>query len=226
MFRRFVPGEISGAPGVQIAASAENLDAVGGDYFEVVHRDQNTAICVGDVVGKGLPAAFLLSSLHACAKPLLNQMLEPAEMCRRLNSSICGLDLNGRFISLVYGVIDREARRFCYSNAGHNPPLLVRSEGVTQLSCGGRILGFTESTYPAEVIQLGPGDRLVFYTDGITENRNARGEEFGISGLMAVSSQNRASTAKDLQIEIMEAARRHGNGRFEDDATVVAVTLE
>jgi sigma-B regulation protein RsbU (phosphoserine phosphatase) len=226
MFRRFVPGEVAGAPGLEIAASAENLDSVGGDYFEAVHHGAKTAICLGDVVGKGFSAAFLLSSLHALAKPLLKQMLEPADMCSRLNASICELGLNGRFISLVYGVIDRESRRFCYSNAGHNPPLLVQSEGVTQLSCGGRILGFDPSTYAAETVQLRSGDRLVFYTDGISENRNSLGEEFGISRIIEAATRRRAGAAKDLQADIMEAARRHGNGRFEDDATVIVVAIE
>ncbi len=147
MFHRFVPGQVASAPGVEIAASSENLETVGGDYFEVLHQGAQTAICVGDVIGKGLPAAFLLSSLHAFAKPLLKEMAQPAEMCRRLNTSICDLNLNGRFISLIYGVLDRESRRFSYSNAGHNPPLLVRAEGVQQLSSGGCIMGFNESDY-------------------------------------------------------------------------------
>jgi sigma-B regulation protein RsbU (phosphoserine phosphatase) len=226
MFRRFVPGEVAGAPGVEIAATSESLEAVGGDYFEVLHSGAQTAICLGDVVGKGFSAAFLLSSLHACAKPLLKQMLDPAEMCRRLNASICELDLNGRFISLVYAVIDRSSRSLSYSNAGHNPPLLVRPEGVTQLSCGGRILGFDESTYSAETLQLRSGDRLVLYTDGITENRNSQGEEFGMGRLMEVAARHRTQPAKDLQAEIQAEARRFGKGRFEDDATVIVVTID
>src|SRR5260370_27931144 len=126
MFHRFVPAEVAGAPGAKIAASSENLETVGGDYFEVLHDGDKTAICVGDVIGKGFPAAFLLSSLHTSVKPLLKKMPEPAEMCFRLNASICELDLNGRFISLVYGVLDRQSRQFSYCNAGHNPPLLAR----------------------------------------------------------------------------------------------------
>lgn len=226
MVHRFVPGEVTDAPGVEIAASSENLEGVGGDYFEVRHGGAKTAICVGDVVGKGFSAAFLLSGLHASAKPLLKKMPEPAEMCRRLNASICELDLNGRFISLVYGVLDRESRRFSYSNAGHNPPLLVRPEGVEQLSAGGRILGFNESSYAEETIQLRSGDQLVFYTDGITETRNARGEEFGLARLIEVAKGHRAQAAKELQNELLDAARRHGNGRFEDDATLIVMSIQ
>lgn len=226
MFHRFVPGEVAGAPGVEIAASSENLEAVGGDYFEVLHAGNKTAICVGDVIGKGFSAAFLLSSLHASAKPLLKKLPEPAEMCTRLNASICELDLNGRFISLVYGVLDRESRRFSYSNAGHNPPLLVRTEGVTQLSAGGRILGFNESSYVAETIQLRSGDRLVFYTDGITETRDPQGEEFGMARLIETAARHRTRAAKELKQELLDAARQHGNGRFEDDATVIVMSIQ
>jgi FixJ family two-component response regulator len=225
MFNRFVPGEVSGAPGVEIASGSENLEAVGGDYFEVLHAGAKTAICVGDVIGKGFAAAFLLSGLHASVKPLLKQMPEPEEMCSRLNASICELDLNGRFISLVYGVLDRDSRTFTYSNAGHNPPLLVRPEGVTQLSIGGRILGFNESSYSSEAIQLRSGDRLVFYTDGITENRNSQGEEFGISRLAEMAEAYRTRPPMELKQELLDAARQHGNGRFEDDATVIVVSI-
>lgn len=226
MFHRFVPDQVVGAPGVDIAASSENLETVGGDYFEVLHQGSKTAICVGDVIGKGFSAAFLLSSLHASVKPLLKQMPEPSEMCTRLNASICELDLNGRFISLVYGVIDRESRRFTYSNAGHNPPLLVRQDSVEQLSAGGRILGLKESSYSAETIQLQSGDRLIFYTDGITETRNAEGEEFGAARLIETASRCRTLAAGELKQELLNAALRHGNGRFEDDATVIVVTIE
>lgn len=226
MFHRFVPGQVAGAPGVDIAASSENLETVGGDYFEVVHQGNKTAICVGDVIGKGFSAAFLLSSLHASVKPLLKQMPEPAEMCARLNASICELDLNGRFISLVYGVIDRESREFTYSNAGHNPPLLVRQNSVEQLSAGGRILGLKESTYSAATIQLQSGDRLIFYTDGITETRDDEGEEFGAARLIDTASRCRTLPAPELKQELLNAALRHGNGRFEDDATVIVITIE
>lgn len=226
MFHRFVPEKVAGAPGIDIAATSENLEAVGGDYFEVLHQANKTAICVGDVIGKGFSAAFLLSSLHASVKPLLKQMPEPAEMCARLNASLCELDLNGRFISLVYGVLDRESRLFGYSNAGHNPPLLVRENSVEQLSAGGRILGLKESSYSADTIQLQSGDRLIFYTDGITETRNAEGEEFGADRLSEAASRCRTLPAAEMKQELLNAARRHGNGRFEDDATVIVLTIE
>jgi len=178
------------------------------------------------VIGKGFPAAFLLAGLHASAKPLIKKMPGPAEFCGRLNASICELDLDGRFISLVYGVLDRTQRRFRYSNAGHNPPLLVRDEReVIQLSAGGRILGFPESSYAEETIQLQPGDRLVFYTDGITEARNPQGEEFGTARLSECARGGRTLPAEELKQEILRTALRHGDGRFEDDATVIVMAI-
>jgi sigma-B regulation protein RsbU (phosphoserine phosphatase) len=226
MFHRFVPETVTGAPGVDIAASSENLEAVGGDYFEVLHQGNKTAICVGDVIGKGFAAAFLLSSLHASVKPLLKQMPEPSDMCSRLNASLCELDLDGRFISLVYGVLDRESGRFSYSNAGHNPPLLVRGESVEQLSVGGRILGVKDSSYSAETVQLEAGDRLIFYTDGITETRNSEGDEFGVARLIEAALRSRTLSATEMKQALLNDARRHGNDRFEDDATVIVVSIE
>ncbi len=226
MFRRFVPTNVFSAPGVEVSASSENLGAVGGDYLEVLHSGDNTAICVGDVIGKGFPAAFLLAGLHASAKPLIKKMPAPADFCSRLNASICELDLDGRFISLVYGVLDRTQRQFRYSNAGHNPPLLVRAEGdVVQLSAGGRILGFPESSYAEETIQLQPGDRLVFYTDGITEARNSHGEEFGTARLVECARDGRTLPAEELKQEILRTALQYGDGRFEDDATVIVMAI-
>ncbi len=226
MFRRFVPTKVFSAPGIEVSATSENLGAVGGDYLEVLHSGDNTVICVGDVIGKGFPAAFLLAGLHACAKPLIKKMPGPAEFCGRLNASICELDLDGRFISLVYGVLDRTQRRFRYSNAGHNPPLLVRDKReVIQLSAGGRILGFPESSYAEETIQLQPGDRLVFYTDGITEARNPQGEEFGTARLAECVRGGRTLPAEELKQEILRTALRHGDGRFEDDATVIVMAI-
>jgi len=226
MFRRFVPTRVFSAPGVDVSATSENLGSVGGDYLEVLHSGDHTAICVGDVIGKGFPAAFLLAGLHASAKPLIKKMPGPAEFCGRLNASICELDLDGRFISLVYGVLDRTQRRFRYSNAGHNPPLLVRDEReVIQLSAGGRILGFPESSYAEETIQLQPGDRLVFYTDGITEARNPQGEEFGTARLAECVRGGRTLPAEELKQEILRTALRHGDGRFEDDATVIVMAI-
>ena len=226
MFRRFVPTKVFSAPGIEVSATSENLGAVGGDYLEVLHSGDNTVICVGDVIGKGFPAAFLLAGMHASAKPLIKKMPGPAEFCGRLNASICELDLDGRFISLVYGVLDRTQRRFRYSNAGHNPPLLVRDEReVIQLSAGGRILGFPESSYAEETIQLQPGDRLVFYTDGITEARNPQGEEFGTARLAECVRGGRTLPAEELKQEILRTALRHGDGRFEDDATVIVMAI-
>lgn len=226
MFHRFVPEKVSGARGVDIAASSENLETVGGDYFEVLHQGNKTAICVADVIGKGFSAAFLLSSLHASMKPLFKHMLEPSEMCSRLNASICELDLNGRFISLVYGVLDRESRRFSYSNAGHNPPLLIRRDSVEQLSAGGRVLGIKDSSYSAETVQLEAGERLILYTDGITETRNSEGEEFGAMRLIETASRFRALPSSEMKEELLNAARCHGNGRFEDDTTVIVMLIE
>ena len=87
-------------------------------------------------------------------------------------------------------------------------------------------MGLKESTYSAETIQLEPGDRLIFYTDGITETRNSEGEEFGSARLIAAATRCRAFTADEMKQELFNQARSHGNGGFEDDATVVVMSIE
>jgi serine phosphatase RsbU (regulator of sigma subunit) len=93
------------------------------------------------------------------------------------------------------------------------------------LSAGGRILGYLESSYAEETIQLQPGDRLVFYTDGITETRNPQGEEFGTARLLECACKGRSLPAEELKQEILRAALHHGEGRFEDDATVIVMAI-
>jgi len=227
MFRKFVPGDVMSAPGVDISAFSQNLEAVGGDYFEVVHQADKTAICVGDVIGKGLPAAFLLSSLHASSRPLMKELQPPAQMCSRLNGSICELNLNNRFISFFYCVLDRRTRTLTYSNAGHNPPLLVRSDGsFSQLSNGGRVLGFCEQTYTEEKMELQPGDKLLLFTDGLIEARSPMGEEFGLVRLVDLSVSNRHLSAGDLKRRITESASQFSGARFEDDCTLIVASVE
>ena len=133
----------------------------------------------------------------------------------------------GKFVSFFFAVIDAESRNFCYSNAGHNPPILVRSDGTAlELRVGGGVLGlFSDWTYEQTQLKLESGDRLVLYTDGITEAESLDNEEFGIERVKEIGIRHRADSAEEIQRSLMKAVTLHCEERFHDDATVVVIAV-
>jgi sigma-B regulation protein RsbU (phosphoserine phosphatase) len=130
-------------------------------------------------------------------------------------------------VTFCYAKIDVGTGKLTYANAGHNPPLLVRASGaIDQLSPGGTVLGvFSESTYEQGTFAIGPGDRLVFYTDGITEGRNPAGDEFGEDGLAQSALRHRALGADDMLAAMLRDVETFNAGVYEDDATLIVAAL-
>jgi sigma-B regulation protein RsbU (phosphoserine phosphatase) len=131
------------------------------------------------------------------------------------------------FVSFFYAIIDAERKRLTYCNAGHNPPILFRRNGSTKtLDCGGAILGvFEDWKYAEQEIALDLHDRLVMYTDGITESHNALGEEFGERGLINLTLQLRDSEPIEMTDALFRAVSEFNSGNFEDDLTVLALAV-
>lgn len=210
----------------EIAALTRPLRAVGGDYYNVTRMDdRRTAICIADVAGKGMPAALLMSSLQAAMQSLSSQNLEPQEMCRRLNRILCALTPMGKFISLFYGVLDSSERRLTYCNAGHNPPLLIRADGQAgELAAEGAVLGqFPDWSYRQNHMQLGSGDRLLLFTDGMVEASNTSEEPFEEHNLIRIARENPRTTARELMDLLIGAAFQHCGGHFQDDASLIVL---
>src|SRR5262249_11912172 len=138
-----LPKTIPQAKDYEIAGMTQPVRYVGGDYYNVVRiSETQTALCIADVAGKGMPAALLMSSLQAALKPLIWDCGSPRELCRRLNRILCEIAPVGKFVSFFYGVLDSTDNRLTYCNAGHNPPLLIRSNGVaSELNAAGAVLG-------------------------------------------------------------------------------------
>jgi sigma-B regulation protein RsbU (phosphoserine phosphatase) len=134
---------------------------------------------------------------------------------------------SGRFATFCYARIEPDSGQVAYSNAGHNPPLLVRADGtVESLSQGGMVLGiFPDNVYEQAVIAVAPGDRLVFYTDGITEARGSDGEEYGEERLTAVALAARAQPVEVMKDALMADVQAFTTGKFDDDATLIVVGL-
>jgi sigma-B regulation protein RsbU (phosphoserine phosphatase) len=222
--QRLIPSAIPRFNGLRIAGAWRPARTVSGDYFDVLRFDDDTvAVCIADVCGKGMPAAMMMANLQAAVKTAVANRLGPSELCASVNRIMCGNMSGGGFITFFYAVL---SDTLTYCNAGHNPPFLIRPDGaVTRLDCGGGILGvFAHWNYEQQEVRPGPGDRLLMYTDGVTENRNAEGEEFGEQRLAALAAGSSSATA--LTQAVIAAASAFSNGNFEDDVTVLAVSAD
>lgn len=221
-----LPKNLPEIPGYDIAAMTQPLKFVGGDYYNVVRlSERDTVFCIADVAGKGMPAALLMSSLHAAMKPLMWQRPAPAELCHRLNRILCDFIPVGKFCSFFYGVLDSVENRLSYCNAGHNPPLLVRADGSSaELDAAGAVLGqFPQWNYEESRVALQPGDRLLLFTDGLAEANNRDEEPFGEANLVRLARENADLSAADLLHEIMRAASQHCGEKFQDDASLIVL---
>jgi len=223
-----LPRTIPEVPGLEIATTYQPVRALGGDYFDVLDLGAGKlGICIGDVVGKGVPAALLMSNVQATVRALAAESMPPSELVARLNRSVHRNTTPGKFATFCYCVVDRNARQITYTDAGHCAPILVRASGeVVRLDAGGAVLGvFPKWPYEQATVSIEPGDRLVLFTDGITEAANARDEEFGEERLAQLIAALRDRQAHELKNRILQTVSSFTAGRAQDDATLVVVAV-
>jgi sigma-B regulation protein RsbU (phosphoserine phosphatase) len=224
---RLIPQSIPQVLGHSIAARWEPARTVGGDYYDVLNFGKDRiALCVGDVSGKGMPAALLMSNFQAAVRAHACATLEPAGLCATLNEIVAANTDSDRFISFFYGVLDASAGKLTYANAGHNAPILVRADGrIARLDHGGYVLGpLSGAVYEQGETSIEPGDRVVMFTDGVTEARSGTGEEFGDERLIDLIVRCREMDAPGLKERLFEALVEFTSGRFDDDVTIVALS--
>lgn len=224
-----LPRRLPRLKGFELATAWQPAHVVSGDYLAAFNLDQeHAALCVADVSGKGLAAALLMSNMQAALKSSATPAVAPSDLCARLNKVMYANTPLHKFITCFYSVLDVKSRLLTYSNAGHNPPLLVRRTGqCTRLEDGGHVLGaFNESLYEECEISLHSGDRLLMFTDGLTEARNANGEEFGEERLRDLLIDGRTLSASELQQRILGSVREFCGNVFHDDAALMVVTVE
>ena len=227
--RRLLPQPVPTMEGWDIAASWQPASGVGGDCFDTLaFGDSRVAISIADVVGKGIPAALLMSNLQAAVRAFASEAVEPQDLCSQVNRILCGNIAEGRFISFCYCVLDSTAGSVTYSNAGHYYPMLVRANGgVERLQAGGPVLGvLADASYEQASAVIGSQDRLVLFTDGLTEARNAAGEEFGESRLQQAVVEHRGCSAPALHARVVEAVSVFTGGPLQDDATLIVVAAD
>lgn len=223
-----LPRTIPQIPGLEIATTSQPVRALGGDYFDILELGEGKlGCCIADVAGKGVPAALLMSNVQATVRTLAAEMLPPSELVARLNRSVQRSTTPSKFVTLCYCVVDLKAHQVTYSNAGHCAPILVRASGeVVRLKDGGAVLGvFPEWTYEQAAVALESGDRLVLFTDGVSEAVNARDEEFGEERLAQLISALRDRGAHELKNRILQTVSSFTGGRAQDDATLVVVAV-
>src|SRR5229473_2077561 len=226
---KLLPREIPQMAGYEIASAWQSAGVVGGDYFDILPLSEETLVlCIADVSGKGMPAALLMSNLQAAVRGLSSLSLAPNLLCSRLNSIVYRNTDSDRFITFLYAQLDGATRRLTYVNAGHNAPFVVRSDGSHErLREGGAVLGvFATRNYEMGSAQLSPGDRVILFTDGVTEACNPAGEEFGEARLLRLLQEQRSLSADGLQAKILAAVAEFSGGRWQDDATLVVLVCE
>ena len=221
--RGLLPAAMPQAAGVQLASSWQPANGVGGDCFDALTFAGGVGLTIADVAGKGVPAALLMSNLQAAVRAFAQEGAAPGSVCTSVNRLLCRNMASGRFVTFCYVRLDPAARRLTYANAGHNPPLLIRADGrVDLLAPTGTVLGvFAESTYEQGDFHVGPGDRLILYTDGITEGRNAAGDEFGEDRLADSATRHRALPAEEMLAAMLRDVEAFNDGKYEDDATLI-----
>jgi sigma-B regulation protein RsbU (phosphoserine phosphatase) len=223
--RALLPTALPQIRGIDVATAWLPADGVGGDCYDMLASGTLLGIAIADVAGKGLPAALLMSNLQAAVRAFAQNAAEPAALCGNVNRLLCRHMVSGRFVTFCFAWFDADRHTITYANAGHNPPLLVHADGsVEKLGDGGTVLGvFAEAVYQQSSVKLNAGDRLLLYTDGITEAHNPAGDEFGEERLARVASESDATSAEALKERILQELQAFTGGTFDDDATLIVV---
>ncbi len=225
--RSLLPTEPPAYDGWELAGINLPCRTVGGDYFDFIpYQDGRLAVVVGDVAGKGLPAALLMSSLQAKVQMLRESNPSPGKAVSTLNRSLTERCPLGKFITFFYALLDPATGELEYSNAGHNYPLILRKDGsVETLTGNGLVMGlFSAVHYEVKKTKLVAGDLLVLYSDGVTEAADNADVEFGENGLAEFLTARKSVRCEDIVNQLVEHMRKwRGTAAFADDFTVVLV---
>lgn len=229
--RAILPRQLPDVPGLDLAVHFAGSDGVGGDFYDVRPvASGRWAIVIADVVGHGLGAAAILALVHALGNALDRQRVpaEPGTALALVNGPLATRYLadTGKFVTAFVGLYDAQAQVLTYASAGHPPPRLVRGDTVCRLhDVSGVPLGLDgTSTYDQSSVELRPGDRLVLFTDGVTESMNAAQSLYGDERLDAVLSA-RVNSAAELLRRVASSVRvfREGRPAGDDETCLIAL---
>jgi len=234
--RDFLPDTLPVTKGFCIAARSIPAKEVGGDFFDVIPlegiplSDPLTGIVIGDVSGKGVPAALFMALSRIVVQVTAQRDPVPADVIATANSVIATNSRSGMFVTLFYGILDHRTRTLTYVNAGHNPPLVFRtgSDIPEELPATGIALGALEDTcYGQETVTLSAGDLVLLFTDGITEAINADVEMYGMERLLAVVNENRTHTPVEIMDAVIQSVVAFSGSQPQfDDITLLVVKVD
>ena len=198
---------------------------VGGDFYDYYQLDENhIAFVIGDVSGKGVPAAMFMMKTQTCFKNIIKHTHVPSEVLKEVNKTIYEGNVNKMFVTTFIGILNTETGELDFANAGHNRPLICHNGEFSYLRCSnGFVLGGFENAFVKdEQIKLDPGDTMILYTDGVTEARNEKGEFYGEKRVLDLCNQYKDEGVLDLNYILKEDHQRFVNG-FEqsDDITYI-----
>ncbi|HEY0159436.1 MAG TPA: SpoIIE family protein phosphatase [Thermoanaerobaculia bacterium] len=219
-----LPREMPRVAKLDLSGIWQPARTMGGDYYDLLKLGEHElAVCIGDVAGKGMPAALLMSGLQAAVRASASN--SPRDLCERVRRVVVSSLSGGRFVTFFYATVDTAAMTLRWCNAGHNAPILARADGtLVRLSEGGPAISrLFRDAYEERELALQPGDRLVLFTDGVSEAMDGGGELFGEQRIEAMVAESRHLDAHALQRTIVEASTQFSGGEIEDDVTLVVV---
>ena len=222
-----LPKSIPKVADYQIAGKSIPAKDVGGDYYDFIQiDDKNFAFCLGDVSGKGMSAAMLMSNLQATLRAQILSGFNSTETLKRANTVLYQNTDSTKFVTLFFGIVNIDSNEIKYCNAGHNNPFHIdKSNKFIELDVGGLILGFqTDSSYLEGNISFNPEDTLVLFSDGITEAMNENNEEFGEDRLTELITKYKNEDAYKMIDKIMDAVNEFAEGIAQsDDMTLMII---
>jgi phosphoserine phosphatase RsbU/P len=230
MQKRLLPQSLPDISSAEFAAVSESSLEVGGDYYDVITlADERIGIVVGDVSGKGVSAAFYMAEVKGIVMSLSKICATPRELLLRANDTLLETLEKNMFISAIYGVLDVRNATLALARAGHCPVIYVTNHSAELIRSTGIGLGLTGSAQfdlatEERTMKLQPGDMFIFYTDGITESRNAEMEEYGYDRLKQIASTCSDCSANEMKEMILQSVQTFiGQGTYNDDVTLIVM---
>ncbi len=229
MQQSILPAQFPRGPDFQVYASMTPARNVGGDFYDIVHLEDNRiGVAIADVSDKGVPAALYMMSSRTLLKGAAIGCESPSQVLDEVNSLLQDDSDTGMFVTLFYGIYDPATNEFTYANGGHNPPLIVHADGSSTVLAmtGGVALGVVPSIqYEQTTVALSPGDTILLYTDGITDATNEEGEFFGLERLQATFAGNPPRDSRAANDAVFEALQNFvGDAAQADDITCLALS--
>jgi sigma-B regulation protein RsbU (phosphoserine phosphatase) len=226
---RLFPQDYPPVPGIDYCGYCRPALGIGGDYYDFIQiKSGKLGIAIGDVSGKGVAAALLMSNLHASLRAqTLAYVPDLATLMSNINVLLYEASTTNRYATFFYGEYDPATRKLDFVNAGHNPPLVLRGERSIPLKAGGPVVGLLkQASYEQMSCQLEPGDILLGYTDGISEAMTAQNEEWGEERMQRSVRNSASRSAKEIIARILEDADAFTAGALQhDDMTLVVMKV-